>query len=110
MSANEVNEAIAYIALVFYVAWQIKKVISVRKMQIDFLSQFFDRVFVRNISDHDSCSRIKKNLFHFQNVKASLFKVFIAVGIVVGRVVIVISKIVVEVGGDYIHSTSMTFL
>ena len=44
------------------ITWQIKKVICIIKVVVNLLRQFFDSIFVWNISDHNSGSGIKAYL------------------------------------------------
>jgi len=108
LCADEVDEAVAHVALVFDIAREIKKIISVGQVKVDFLSEFLYCVFVRNISYHHCSSRITENLISFQNV-ASFFEIFVAVGIIVGRVVIPIAYVIIH-WRHYIHRTCMAFL
>lgn len=48
-------------------------------MGIDFFREFFDGVLIGNISDHDSCSGITKDLVFSQKIKVTLFKMFVVI-------------------------------
>ncbi len=56
--ADKINEPVANIALIFDVTRQIKEIVSARKSTVNFLGQFFYRIFVRDVSNHDGSARV----------------------------------------------------
>ena len=78
-------------------------------MGIDFFRKFFDGILIGNVSDHDGCSGVTKDLVFSQKIKATLFKMFVVIGIVIGGIVIVFSYVVIH-SWDYIDCAGVTFL
>ena len=54
----EVNERVAHVALILNINGQIKEVILIRLLSIKRLEKHGLRVLVRNVLNHNGCSRI----------------------------------------------------
>jgi len=78
-------------------------------MGIDFFWKFFDCVFIGNISDHHGGSGITKDLVRSQKIKASLFKIFVVIGIIIGGIIVALPYVVVN-GRNDVDSAGMAFL
>jgi hypothetical protein len=70
VGADKVNEPVPNITIIlqlrkkyFKITGQIKKVISIGKIEINLFSQVFNSIFVWYISDHDGSSWIIANIF-----------------------------------------------
>ena len=87
LCCNKIDEAVANIALIFDIARQIEKVISVLKMIVYLLGEFLNGILVGNVSDHYSCSCIVLDVFRHHQVKIALIIRFVVVVIVVTGVV-----------------------
>lgn len=91
------------------VTWQVKEIVCVSKVVIDFLAQVFDSVLIGDVTDHDRRSRIVANRIHHD---------FKDVAIVAGRhLICLVNKVLhVVLNGVVverllvIHRTRITFL
>ena len=112
----EVYEPVPHITVVLRltkmylkVTWQVKEIVCVSKVVIDFLAQVFDSVLIGDVTDHDRRSRIVANRIHHD---------FKDVAIVAGRhLICLVNKVLhVVLNGVVverllvIHRTRITFL
>ena len=61
-SRKEIYKSVANIALISDITRKIEKVISIAEESINFLSQFFDGILIRNIPYHNGRSGIEHDL------------------------------------------------
>ena len=55
---HEIDECVAYVAVVLQVDWKVEKVVAASMKLIDFLQQHLLRVLVWDVSNHDRSARI----------------------------------------------------
>jgi len=101
---QEIDETITHVALIFNIARQIQKVISVGKYQIDFVCQVDDCVLVRYIPNHDSCARVRSD------VLLTDFETFVLTHPAPIEVILHVCVIEVVVIGVHVHSTRVALL
>ena len=108
--AEEIDEAVANIALVSDVTGQVQEIVGVGKKVVNFLWKFLDGVFIGDVPDHDSGAGVHHDLVLPDCKYATLLTEFIteAPGRVVG-VVVGVLEVVLNLGAD-VHGAGWTFL
>lgn len=103
---EEVDEPIAYIALILDIAGQVEEVISIGQLPIDLLRQLLDGVLIGYVSDHDGGPGIGSYVFRKDSEHGTIIVGLVPVVIVivgaVACVVIVVERLDVD-------CTSVTF-
>jgi hypothetical protein len=107
---QEVDEAVADVALVLGVAGQVEKVVGVGEDLIDFLGELFDRVFVGDISDHDGGPRIILHIVDFDGEGGALLELLEAVVLAVVEVVVLALLVAHVVVGVHVDGARVALL
>ena len=107
---EEIDEAVADIALVSDVAGQVQEIVGVGKKVVNFLWKFFDGVFIGDVPDHDGSAGVHHDFVLPDCKYATLLTEFIteSPGRVVG-VVVGVFEVVLHLGAD-VHGAGWTFL
>jgi hypothetical protein len=81
---EEVDEAVANVALVLDVAWQVEEIVGVVEVQINLIGQLLDGVFVGNVADHDSGAGVVVDVLREDLVEGALLIGLVRVIVVIG--------------------------
>jgi hypothetical protein len=108
---EEVDEAVANIALILGVAGKVKEIIGVGEDLIYFLGELFYGVFVGDISYHDGSPRVILDIVNVNGVGGALIELLKSIVLAVAHVVI-LAPLVVYVVVDWMHidGASVTLL
>lgn len=105
-SAEEVDESVTHIALVFDVAGQVQEIVGVGQLPIDLFGQLLDGVLVWDVSNHDGGPRVRSDVFWKDGEERSVVVCLVSIVVVV---VGVVTGVVVVADGLDVDCASIAF-
>ena len=110
LSVEEVDEAVADIALIFDIAGEVQEVVGVSQVSVDLLREFLDGVLVWDVPDHDGGPWVDEDgLWTHQEHTAFLVGTQGVAAVGVGRVAVAFVEVVDRVL-THVHRARCTFL